>query len=490
MSRLSPILLGLLSGALLAAAYRLPGAWPLSFIALAPLLALAGQRSGAWTTFFSGSLAGFLVTGVATSWFFGVLPFHTGFADVSPLLAFLFVFTNWFLVNLVIGPSLGVWALAVRELDLSRPFGQFAAALLLPAVEFARMIAFAALSYAPHVGNPLFFSAGFLGYPLADDAGLRQLAAYGGVYVLSFVAAYANVLFYRVLMHPRSRASAGYAAALALALAVVLVLPVGMLRTSAQSEAKPGETVAILSLYTPTQEPGLNLAPYARTAETLAKDAMDAGADVVLLPEDARMLEPFSTTTYAEAFGARSASVIDSGPFGAVPGEMVVRSIADTVRGGVLVRDKQVLTPDGEYLTSLFRFIVETGGGGRAAEAFEETHGYQAGITGRPFERGTLTASLAFCLEVLKPGLGADLVREQGSGVLFVPASHALFGASPSLERDVLRFNQVQAVEAGVPLLSSVNGAPAYALDRYGRVISTAGEGGRPGFALVTLPLP
>lgn len=490
MSRLPPLLLGFLSGALLAAAYRLPGCWPLSFVALLPLLALAERRSGAWKTVLSGSLAGFILTGVSTSWFFGVLPFHSGFADVGPFLAFLFVFTNWFLVNLVIGPSLGLWALSVRELDLSRPFGQFAAALLLPAFEFVRMIAFAALSFAPHVGNPIFFSAGFVGYPLADDSGLRQLAAYGGVYVLSFIVAYTNVLLYRALAHSRSRATLGYAALFALALLVIVVLPIQALREPAPDAVGTPQTVAILSLYTPTQEPGIDLSPYKRTARDLAVRAMDAGADVVLMPEDARMLLPFSTTTYADAFGARTAAIIDSGPFGDVPGKMVVRSVADAPGGAALVRDKQVLTPDGEYLTSLFRFIVETGGGGEAAEAFEETHGYEAGAAGRSFVRGGLRASLLFCLEVLKPGVGADLVRAQGSDAIFVPASHALFGASPSLERDVLRFNQLQAVEAGVPLVTSVNGAPAYALDRYGRVIARAGESELPGFALVTLPSP
>ncbi|MGH7175285.1 MAG: hypothetical protein ACREGR_02930, partial [Minisyncoccia bacterium] len=87
------------------------------------------------------------------------------------------------------------------------------------------------------------------------------------------------------------------------------------------------------------------------------------------------------------------------------------------------------------------------------------------------------------CLEILKPGFGAQLAGEQGSGLLLVPSSHDWFHDSEAFERDTLRFERAQALAAGVPLAVSTDQAPAYIIDQYGRIIASGGGPGQ--FAVV-----
>ncbi len=109
MGRQSPYLLALLSGALLAGAYRIPGLWMVSFVALVPLfMAVYGARS-VQTAVWAGMITGVIAMGTATSWFFAILPLSSSFGVTNDLAGIVFVTFSWVLVTLVISAPLGLF---------------------------------------------------------------------------------------------------------------------------------------------------------------------------------------------------------------------------------------------------------------------------------------------------------------------------------------------------------------------------------------------
>jgi hypothetical protein len=90
---------------------------------------------------------------------------------------------------------------------------------------------------------------------------------------------------------------------------------------------------------------------------------------------------------------------------------------------------------------------------------------------------------------MMAPGLGKRLAKEEGSDALLFLMSHGSFRPAGTLRADTLRYLKVQAAEAGLPLAASGDETPAYALDRFGRVIATFGEDGRTESGVVALPL-
>jgi apolipoprotein N-acyltransferase len=155
------------------------------------------------------------------------------------------------------------------------------------------------------------------------------------------------------------------------------------------------------------------------------------------------------------------------------------------------IRAKRMLTPQGEYVIGAFVVAGTFFGHGDLLRTISEglrirseTWGDAVAIPGTDAR-----ASVLFCSEMLAPGFGKQLVREEGSDALFFLLSHGTFRPSRALRADTLRFLKVQAVEAGVPLFASGDQTPAYALDAYGRVAASFGTNGRTGYGIVALPV-
>ncbi len=177
----NPIALGLLSGVVLSAAMRLPGFWSVSFIALVPVLYAIFHAKRMSEVFWAGSLMGFCVMGTATIWLFDALPLPVEFGVTSSGLAFGLVGISWLLATLVTGIVVGLWAFIVYLLKplLINPVQLISVAVLWVLAEYGRMLTYNLLTFDLTVHNPLFFSAGFIAYPLMDSDSWRQFAAFG-----------------------------------------------------------------------------------------------------------------------------------------------------------------------------------------------------------------------------------------------------------------------------------------------------------------------
>lgn len=490
MDKINPYLLALLSGALMAFAYRIPGAWFVSFVALVPLLTAVYCAKNAAGAARMGFLAGLLVTGTATSWFFAVLPLSATFGVLVPLYGVVFVTFSWILVVAVLALPLALFAVVARELPPKNPLDVFSLAVLYAGCEYLRLYTFNLLTMDPGASNPAFFSAGSIAWPLLDSASWGQIAAFGGLYPLGVVVVGINVLFY-ILLERTTRRRA-LLALLAVSIVIVSLVPVAGIRARFSTDMRVPTRVAIVSLAHDRTEPtNVWRVREAEELQSFVHDASSLGADLIILPEGSQLFIPFAPHTVGEYLSATSSTtVIDSGTIRVRSGERPIRAFANTRTDNHAVRDKKVLTPQGEYLPFLFRSLLHVFGAYAAEERFDAGRMFSPGNgDGRAVSAGPIHASVLFCLEVMYPGLSARLAHEQGSNLIAVTASHSVFGESTSLERDTMRFAKLQAIEAGLPLATSKLHGVAYVLDSYGQIIARVGDGTHTEWKVVTIPV-
>jgi apolipoprotein N-acyltransferase len=483
--------LGLASGVLLVIACRVPGAWALSFIALVPLFMAVARAASGKQAFLAGLLAGIPLMGAALWWLFDALPLPPAFGDITPALGLATVGISFAILTLAFGTLAGGWTLFAYAIRQWR-FGLVAAAVAWLAFEYLRMVAYNLFTFAPQVHNPPFFSAGFVGYPLADSVGWLQLAVFGGVYALGLAVVLGNLVAYRILRTPRRRflLAASFVATIAAAHFAPIASVMELLRDEAPRRTI---TVAALSLRTPANADPAVRAPAEATMLDFVRQASAAGADLVALTEESNLFAPFSERTpYGSIGGRNRTAVVDSGTVLLEDGTRVRRAIAADTLGidSGLLQDKRILTPKGEYLPTLLSSAFTAFGGGKHLDRFAAKRSYSLGTYGSPGTVAGVRISVLLCIEAMQPGLGRAVVREQESDVITILASHAWFGVSPPLAQDTYRQARVQAVEAGVPVVRSADFAPAYVFDRYGRVVASGGFGEEPGMAVATLKIP
>lgn len=487
----SPYVLSLLAGALLCASYRLPGFWPLSFIALIPLLFAVRRAKTLTRSVQVGMIPGFCIAGIATSWFFSVLPLPESFGVTNSAIGFCFVLISWFLVTLVMALPFGLWTGALHYMRFTKAHEVAAMAILFVAAEYLRMVCFNILTLAPGEHNPVFFSVGAIGYALADSGSWRQFASFGGIYFLSLVVVAVNLAFFCVLTARIGPVRNKILTGMIAALLFWSVVPLAAVRAHLAPPPTGIASVAIMSLWSAAPDFAGERASYRAQEYEFIRKSSNAGASLIILPEDTRGFQPFTVHTVGEYLAPGSAAtVVDSGVFPLSPTIRTVRAFADTASSTTAVRDKQALTPQGEYLPMLFRLFLRVLGAQAQEEGFDTQHGLvTVSHVGTLVSAGPVRAGVLFCLEVLDPGLGSRLTQAGNGNLLAVPASHSWFVPSPSLERDIVRFSQIQAVEAGVPLATSVARGPAFVLDAYGRIVVRIGIDQVSSWKVVTVPV-
>jgi apolipoprotein N-acyltransferase len=481
-----PSVLVLASGILILLAFYLPFGWPLIFIALVPLCYAIRHSKNARHAFLLGMLVGAFIVGGTTSWFFAALPFPA--FEHRPLVSFLAVFVSWSIALLAMSPLTGVWAAAVKYARIDTVIGGAFAVVAWGICEYARMYLFTLVTLAPGINNPPFFSAGFLGYPLADNASWLQLASFGGVYLMSAVVVAINLLFFAVIVRSR-RQTQRKLMFLAAIILLVSVIPLASVRASLDQRAVTPLRVGVVSLYLPKEAhtAGFKFSPSFRKEVDEAMGSFSSmSLDVILLSEGARYLNAGASFTPASS----SPVIIDS--WVATTSVPVAVGYAGSLDKSVqsAIRAKRVLTPQGEYVINIFRLISSWFG--KDAAHIANSFGFATGSWGNALSipQAHLRASVMFCVEMLMPGLGASLVREEGSDVLFFMLSQGDFRDSFLLYTDTFRYLRVRTVEAGVPSVVSGDYATAYAFDAYGNLLMALD--GRTGvmYGVATVPVP
>ncbi|HKO96726.1 MAG TPA: apolipoprotein N-acyltransferase [Pyrinomonadaceae bacterium] len=314
--------------------------WFLAWFALVPLLVLVGRGMRPWPAFFVGWLFGSVFFYGTCYWLtysmihFGGIPAWIAYPMLAPGAIVLGLFPGFFLVIL---------ARAVRS------WGHIA--LLLAPIIWASM-EWMRLGVTGQLWNAI-------GYSLAFQTNLIQVARYGGVYAVGFVLVMVNALSAYVVIKNRLRATAVSALLLLIVCAVVLLTDRGV----PPLQSAPGDAIVVaiqpnvpMSLVKSTEEmTSLNTRHFEMSAAALAGLENDGSPRLLVWPESPMNFTYGKDTFLRERlkqFAELHQTSILLNSQEAAPNEGIYNSAVLVNQQGSLVSqyDKIRLLPFGEYV--------------------------------------------------------------------------------------------------------------------------------------------
>jgi apolipoprotein N-acyltransferase len=422
------------AGACLAAAFPPLALWPLSFVALVPLLwALRG--AGAIRGALLGAAFGLAFFGATLSWIlrFGELAFGS-LTLVSALFLALFGAVAPALMRprrpLVTALGIASWWVAVEALRGAWPLGGF--------------------------------TWGTLGIPHVDDPVLLRLASVTGVWGISFVVAAVNALVAAAVLGGGGAARA--VARLGLAAALVLA-PVGIPFPRATGAPIRVATLQLDVRTAAHEDPRAEDLAIARGHVELHRMAATTRPDLIVWGEGA--LDPAATADPATMRAVRAAIGAGGVPtlVGAVVRDRGERTsvLAFGPSGEPLGRyDKVHLVPFGEYVPFRERL--------RFIQAIEQVPVDR--VPGRRSDPlhvpGLAPIGTPICFENAFPALPRAVVRA-GAELLVVPVNNASYGFSAAAEQH-LQMSRMRAVEVGRWVVNAGISGVSALIDPAGRV--------------------
>lgn len=460
MSTRRAVLAGLASGALLAAATAQIGLGLLVVVALWPLLRAIDRGASPAAAAVAGWVGGVLLFGVAALWV--VL---AGFRGV--LLGVLAVYVG----ILALGPALFALVLAFLRRH-RRALFLCSAPLLWVAIEFVRSQG--SLGYPWH----------HLGYALAPYPALIQLAAIGGVYLVSLWIAGVSAGLVAVSTLDRSRALAAAAVLLLpLLLGVRILLPVG---------AGPEVDVAVVQplLIEPARTESSRFRANLHRLLSLSEQAVgEEPVDLLVWPESAyeRTLGQ-KPDLLLGSIAQHYSSPLLTGARREDPGPRPARynSAVFARRDGATFIASDKVHPFPLYEASagnaLSRMLER-----RGLWPGRFVRGTQAGLIElRTAPHDSVGVGVLICLDSSYPELARDL-RRRGARLLVEISNEAQTGSWTGRQHALV--SRMRAVESGLPLVRTSNSGPSEWIDTRGRVVARLPQlHGASGRARLTLP--
>lgn len=456
----------LLSGFLLGVGFFIPWVWWISFIALLPILFgnFLQSRNPA-LLFLYGWLMGMVLYGIALwGFFWSTIPL-TWYGIDSLWGQIAAVAANWILTAGSLAVGTGIFFIAVKYLWRNKPSDLFVIPLLWAVCEYVGSLWFDAVFFGPGslVGGQ--FTLGHIGYLLANDTVLLQLAWLGGVYLLSFFVIFVNILIYKIGLLESKKIpiaiSLGVAAPLYASVFLALAL-------APHTEGREKMTILAMSRAIPAE---LDISPQeGRTRSLATLDQLQGqSAALLLLPEGAALTKYLTLQERAKLLSQ----------FPAIVDEQIDResSSVSFSRASILYqnkpqtfKDKEFPLPVGEYMPYLHRFLLNA-----LSTSFKEqvlfTRSVKSGTFQNFVEMGDMHLSVRFCNEVIAPSLYAGDAR-RGATIFTNIASHGWFHGSAFVYKNMQNAAKVRAVESRRWYVQASNMVPAFAIDPYGRVIA------------------
>ncbi len=427
------------------------------------ILGLAGQtpRAAAKTAFVAGALAHSAIL----HWIYVV---SVAYGHAAPPLGVIAVLgmgahSGFFTAIFAVG-----WALLGRR-GLASPW---AAAVLWVVVEYSRS------------AGPLGFPWAVIGYTQHTNPVLLSLAAYTGVYGMSFVVVFVGATLAAIARDLRSARRLSISSRISLA-GIAAIAAVGFLLRSTPDPS--AETIRVAGLEGNIEQ-GVKWNPdwAERTLaiyEDLSRRAVEAGADLVVFPETAvpgaLNSDPALRDRIAElARETGAAYVVGSVAVERRPGARALEyydsAFAIRPDGGFDARyDKSKLVPFGEFVPfrDLLRPFFEAIAQGMATEGVSRGSGPRAISIAAPNAPATgVTAGVPICYELLFPDLTRRFVGD-GAGLLLAITNDAWYGRTGA-PYQFLAMTAVRSAENGVWTARAANTGVSAIIDSQGRVRS------------------
>ncbi len=479
-------------GAGLAMAYSLPPKlFPaIELVGLLPFFAILLLPLGRWGLFWLGTLAGWTAAGVYTAWFFNAFPL-TWLNIENFWVGITLTFVGWATINAAVaGPLAGVLLLAARNLLRGNAYDIVRLALLVAAADYLRAFLSAGHPFLIGPGNIAGdnWAVSIWGYALADSYPLRQLAAIGGLYALSAVAALPSALAFvaiaGLIRDRRPMRALGQAATLTAGL-LGLALAGGWALGRAYYQPERTMRLAVISSAFYPEDWLVERFP-ARSAELLTRlldraSSPVARADIILMPEGSSLAS--STNPSPENQRSIINGLLDGDPNRILVNPFPVEtgsvdplhpatndiSIFDGSGSHIGTYPKHFLMPFGEYLPTAFDWVGRRLGYSRWLDQFA-SRGRIPGKASGVFATPAGAIGVLGCAELISPYVSRKTVRE-GAEVLLYTASIGILRGSERLRAQNLAIAQIRAAETRRFVAYAANGGHSFFVDPTGRVL-------------------
>lgn len=417
-----------------------------------------------FTAIQNGIIFGLATGGAGVWWFWHALPVGW-IAPTSTFTQFGAVFITWFLVTVALAVptvifSYIIWKL--RKHNLIAIFLIFGWTLQ----EFGREISFAILTAAPESIIAPHFSPANIGYTLANNNYLLQLAEGGGIYNLAIVVALMATLL-AFIAHSTTQKKTNV---LIVLLIIILLIP----HLTKGSENVTGEIMSfsLISTDIPTSS-GIDISiVYRRTLEEIS--TREVYPDVIILPEGngiTKMTDD-SKEMLQELFGENDVLVISSDYVKDKNNEQYSRlSYDSSSQGNIENYEKIFLMPQGEYIPRIISLIFPILHNDYV-NRYIKNLSLKKGSGVKSVEYNGLKIGGLLCSESISPRLYRKMVKEQDVNVLVNLARTSWFHNSKMLHNKTVEIAKVHAVQNRSYYLQATNGSPSFVINSNGELVA------------------
>ncbi|MCB9810718.1 MAG: hypothetical protein H6779_02720 [Candidatus Nomurabacteria bacterium] len=462
MSPGSPLFLYIVSGVLLGIGFVVPTLWVTVFIGVLVFL-VAVSRTETLKSALLGSLITFTIKALfATSMYWSAYPLLISEISLGRI-ELIIIGLYWMIVSLVIGfggllAGAGLWYLKnkhpIKVFLIGLPF-------ILVLSEWLGAFMFSILTYGPGGSINAGYSLGHIGYLLGEHSGLILLAQFGGVYVLSLLAATVGGLVW-FIYHSQSKMFFYYT----LAFTVIGFGATAHLNWL-KVESAEDKTVAIINTkFGGGYRDSLEQQEYEFAAVSKAvAAALETKPDYLVLPEGVG-LNPHNLTPKAAYNLFRfnysdPETVVVFTSTAKLSSEKLttVRSIIyDGKNKTSWYADKQYLTPQGEFLPYLYTGFLRLFGQTDVLARIDKRSYFKPGPQASQVDFSADIPGILFCYGVVDPVRVRQAVQGR-ENVPFVahPFSHAWFHDSKILRSEIDNMLKIQAVWSRVSIISAGN---------------------------------
>ena len=465
-SRHHPTLSALCAGGLLGIGFVFPALWWLYLPGAIVFLQVIRRAPSLYRALFYGAVAMTVKAAVAMVCFWSIVPI--AWMDVGGLFAqILATGLYWTTFSVWIGLG-GVVLGGVVYLLREYWWWYFVVIPMWLVSEILGSLSFSFFTGAPNIPITIDYGVGYIGYHVAQHAVLFHGAAWGGVYVLSLLAASLAVLCY-YLWTVRSHHT------LYLAGGLVVFILIGYIPNSGAWLAPPAVSVdpvriAVVGTNVPAslerEQDIFGQRQYQITRALMG--VVGQSVTHVVLPEDVRFMPseraPFSAHSFLrQLFRDEPVMLIDSARYQLDDGLYTLRGrIYQNDSEDIWHVDKQYLVPQGEYIPVLYATIFRALGYGEAVAGLQEKLGYVPGPYRDQSGLPDTAPRTIFCFESVSPrGVRTALAGSEQVPFVYHPLSHARFNNARICWRSLDTMLRIQARWNQVPIVSSANRAPS-----------------------------
>lgn len=446
------------SGFLFAVSFIFAWLWWCFIPAFVLLLYCIDREDSRTRLFLFGTLVGALQYGGAFFWVWSVFPI-LWLTDQAAWIQLSAVGFYWVVTSCAVGLGVSAFALFAKFFLRKNAFLILIVPLLWVCSEVLKSFLFSVYAFGPGSFISVGFSYGYLGYLLSEHGNLLQLAALGGVYALSYIAALIGVLAFVFFAQKRymQKPYIVYAGVFAM----LLLLPT----VPIHRHQELGKEVIVVETYFDPQflaREGSEAVKREETKKAVAL-ALEEDPDVIIMPEDVRLSDAFATSEAVFAWIETHTHnphtiLIDNGPSTDARGFSVIRAyVYDLRTRSVYFLDKRYLVPQGEYLSYLHQGLLSLFMSSNHLDSVQAYTRMHAGMLGDSSALPEYLPGVLFCFETMVPYGVARAENFRQPDFIAHPISHAWFNNPFSLESQLDQMLKVGAVWNNVPIVTAAS---------------------------------